>query len=75
MNFPLTIEQLKNCEVEYKEFDGFKISGNEKTYKELDENARIYLEFIENFLNIPISIVSIGPKRTETIIIGDKHDF
>ncbi len=68
VEFPLTLEQLEKCEVEYKEFSGFKIVGNEKNYFDLDKNAQKYLEFIEGFLGVPISIVSIGPKRSETII-------
>ncbi|MBN2423051.1 adenylosuccinate synthase [Candidatus Woesearchaeota archaeon] len=68
VNFPLTIEQLEKCKVEYKEFSGFTITGKEKSYDELDDNAKKYLEFIESFLDVSISIVSIGPKRSETII-------
>lgn len=68
VNFPLTINQLEKCQVEYTEFDGFEISGNEEYYDDLDPSAIKYLEFIEEFLGIPISIISIGPKRNETII-------
>lgn len=68
VEFPLTIDQLKKCEIEYTEFDGFNITGNEKTYDEIDLNAKKYLEFIEKYLSVPVSIVSIGPKRSETII-------
>jgi len=66
--FPLTIEQLEKCEVIYKEFNGFTITGKEKKYSDLDGNAREYLEFIEKYLGVPISLISIGPKRSETII-------
>lgn len=69
VNFPLTIDQLEKCIVEYKEFDGFTITGKERTYDELEENAKIYLKFIEDYLGVKISIVSIGPKRSETIIV------
>jgi adenylosuccinate synthase len=68
VDFPLTIEQLEKCEVEYTEFDGFEISGNEEYYDDLSPNAIKYIEFIEEFLGVPVSIVSIGPKRSETII-------
>ncbi len=68
VEFPLTIDQLEKCEVEYKEFPGFNITGNEQSYEELDENAQAYLEFMEECLGVPISIVSIGPKRSETIV-------
>jgi len=68
VNFPLSLEQLEKCKVEYKEFPGFKITGKEKSYDNLHENARSYLEFVECYLNVPISLISIGPKRSETII-------
>ena len=62
------LEQLEKCEPVYKEFPGFEISGNEEFYEDLDENAQNYLKFIEEFLDVPISFVSIGPKRSETIV-------
>ena len=68
INFPLSLKQLEKCQVEYKEFNGFEITGDEKSYEDLHENARLYLKFIELFLDVPISLVSIGPKRSETII-------
>ncbi len=68
VNFPLSLEQLEKCEVEYKEFDGFEISGKEQAYEDLHENAQTYLKYIESCLGVPISLVSIGPKRSETII-------
>jgi len=70
VSFPLTINQLEKCKVQYKEFDGFDVSPNTKTYNDLPKNAKVYLSFIENYLNSPISIVSIGPKRSETILIN-----
>jgi len=35
---------------------------------QLPENLNAYIEFLENELNIPITIVSVGPDRTQTII-------
>ncbi|MBU0756845.1 MAG: adenylosuccinate synthase [Nanoarchaeota archaeon] len=69
VEFPLTIDQLEKCTVEYREFDGFTIDTNAKTLEELEPNARQYLRFMEDFLGVQISIVSIGPKRDETIIV------
>jgi adenylosuccinate synthase len=34
----------------------------------LPANAKAYLEFISDYLNLPISIVSVGPKRSQTVI-------
>jgi len=69
ISFPLTISQLEKCKVQYKEFDGFEINPDTKTYQDLPKNAKIYLKFIERYLKIPISIISVGPKRSETIIV------
>ena len=34
----------------------------------LPENARMYLNRISEYLDLPISIVSVGPKRSQTVI-------
>jgi adenylosuccinate synthase len=68
VNFPLTIEQLERCIPEYIEFDGFSVDSNVKKYSDLDKNARKYLEFIESYLGVQISLISVGPGREETII-------
>jgi len=54
----------------YKEYDGWlkSISGI-NNYEDLPENAKIYIKVIEDFLNVPIDIVSNGPGREENIII------
>ena len=39
-----------------------------KSKKNLPKKALAYLEFIENFVNVKVSIISVGPGRDETII-------
>src|SRR3989344_268955 len=68
MFFPYSNKGIENAKANYVEFDGFKISGKEKKYSDLDKNARKYLEFIEKEIGAPIKIVSIGPGRDETIM-------
>lgn len=74
-NFPYS---LKNVEPVYKEFNGWKDLSNEEWwkiakggYKDLPKNARKYIEFIENYLDIPVKIVSIGPDHKDTIVRED----
>jgi adenylosuccinate synthase len=38
-----------------------------KEYRELPAELKYYIEFIENQTNIPITMVSVGPDRVETI--------
>ena len=36
--------------------------------EDLPVNAKAYLDFISHYLELPISIVSVGPKRSQTVI-------
>ena len=54
----------------YKEYEGWvqSIAGI-NNYEDLPKNAKIYIKAIEDFLNVPIDIVSNGPGREENIVI------
>ncbi len=39
-----------------------------RTYSELPVNCRKYIEFIEKELEVPVTIVTNGPKREDAII-------
>ena len=54
----------------YKEYEGWvqNIAGI-NNYEDLPKNAKIYIKAIEDFLNVPIDIVSNGPGREENIVI------
>ncbi|MFH1657627.1 MAG: adenylosuccinate synthase [bacterium] len=68
--YPADPDDLKKAEPVYKEFGGWtKDIVKVKNYGDLPENARIYLDFIKKYLALPIKIVSVGPKRNETIIV------
>tara|TARA_B100002051_G_scaffold276827_2_gene329636 strand:+ start:196 stop:1449 length:1254 start_codon:yes stop_codon:yes gene_type:complete len=52
----------------YKKFDGWNMSLNGiKDYNSLPLKCKEYLEFIEDFTETKISIISIGPGRNEII--------
>jgi len=66
--FPADIEKVKNCKPIYKEFRGWSnIDKNSNKLTDLPKEAQEYLRFIEKELKTPITVVSIGPRRTETI--------
>lgn len=45
---------LANVEVVYESFEGWKTSISQcKTYESLPENAKKYIKFIENYLEVP----------------------
>ena len=67
-DFPASLEDLAKCEPIYEEFDGWDESVAEaRSYEELHPNARKYLERIEELTQTRISIVSVGPRRDQTM--------
>jgi adenylosuccinate synthase len=52
----------------YKEFNGWeKTLDGAIFYQDLPWSATKYIEFIENYLGVPIKLISIGPDRKETL--------
>lgn len=70
-NFPASLNVLGKCEPIYEELPGWTedISGC-TTFDALPENAKAYVNRIEELTGIPVKIISVGPKRSETIIRG-----
>jgi adenylosuccinate synthase len=69
---PASLERLARCEPVYEELTGWQedISGAGEL-AELPVPARDYLEYLEEKTEVPLSIVSVGPKREETIEMMD----
>ena len=58
----------KDDEPVYKVFEGWLTSTEGITkYSELPDNAKKYIEYIENFTDCNASIISTGPSRDQTI--------
>jgi adenylosuccinate synthase len=69
---PSIAGSFQRMEPIYETFQGWKQSTTGcKTYEELPAGARKYLNFIEQQLDVPVAIVSVGQKRANTIIIED----
>ncbi|MBN2286274.1 MAG: adenylosuccinate synthase [Tissierellales bacterium] len=71
--FPASLETLSRCEPIYIDMPGWHLDDVEKavTYKDLPENARAYVQKIEELLGLPADIVSVGPKRDQTFMRKD----
>lgn len=68
--FPMQQSVLHHAKPVYVELPGWKdqdITGC-RTYEELPENTRKYIEYLEEVTGVPMSIVSVGPDRDQTII-------
>ena len=68
-HFPASISNLGKCVPIYEELDGWKEDiTNITNYEDLPENAKNYIKRIESYVGLPIKIISVGPKRTQTIV-------
>jgi adenylosuccinate synthase len=66
---PLLSERSGEYQAVYEEHPGWKESSVGITrYEELPPNARTYLERLQALVGIPITIISTGPDRDQTII-------
>ena len=68
-HFPYNIDP-ENVKVIYDSFPGWqedltKIKGG----KDLPKNLLNYISFIEDFVGVPVKIVSVGPDRTQTVML------
>ena len=67
-NYPTNVFIHKYLEPVYETHKGWETDiSNIRKYKELPENCKKYLERLEEILETPISIVSVGPDREQTI--------
>ena len=60
---------LEEVEPVYIELDGWTDPTSSKTsFDELNENAKSFIEKIEEIAGVPVIMISTGPKREDTII-------
>ncbi len=68
-DFSTNIQFLNSAKPVYKEFDGNfgDISGC-KTFEELPENAQKYIQFMEEYIGIPVKFIGTGAERECMIV-------
>ena len=62
---------LESLSLENSDFEVFLTWGEIEDlsiFETLPDNLKKYISYIENYLNIPIKIISLGPERNQTII-------
>ncbi|PKK86180.1 MAG: adenylosuccinate synthase [Thermoplasmata archaeon HGW-Thermoplasmata-1] len=71
-HFPASLDKLARCRPVYETFKGWeKLPSDllERGWNALPKEARDYLGFIANNTGVPLSMVSVGPKRSQTLIL------
>ena len=71
---PLDADDISACEPVYEHFEGWREPTVGITqWQRLPENARRYLERIQQCMGAPIDMVSTGPDREQTILL--RHPY
>ena len=61
-SYPADLKILEQAEVVYHEMPGWQTpTTNTKTYDDLLERARHYVDYIEKFVGVKIKYIGIGP--------------
>lgn len=67
-DFPYDVDGLE-IEPVYTELPGWKTPMSDMTSEaELPEKFKEYVKFVENELGVPVTILSVGPDRAQTIV-------
>jgi len=65
---PAALESFENCQPVYEELPGWGVDITEvKAYEDLPGNAKSYVRRLEELAGCPIVMVSVGPRRDQTI--------
>lgn len=65
---PATLDVFAKCEPVYEEMPGWKTNISDvKSFEGLPENAQKYVRRLEELMGCEVVMVSVGPRRSETI--------
>ncbi|MBI4686243.1 MAG: adenylosuccinate synthase [Nitrospirae bacterium] len=70
LDMPHSVKALENIVPQYKELKGWRTNTvGIKRVKDLPKEARAYIDYIEDTLNIKVDLISTGQRRSETILL------
>jgi adenylosuccinate synthase len=68
---PSSLAAFEQCRPVYEALPGWTEDlSSIKTWSALPLRARKYIEFIGNCMRVPVTIVSVGPERRQTILVS-----
>lgn len=71
-DFPMHIRLLEKCKPIYKEMASWTEDISKvDSFAKLPKNCQNYIRFIEESLEVPIAMLSVGPERKQNIILKD----
>ena len=75
-NFPTDGSMLSKCVPVYEEMKGWSQPlENVSSFSQLPSEAKAYIKRIEELTNTPVAMVSVGPGRSQTIVLKKNFFF
>ena len=72
-HFPANIRETARCKPVYEEMPGWRTSTKEVVrFADLPAAAKRYVARLEQITGVPVGILSLGPRRESTLILGEK---
>ena len=69
--FPADLDLLQRARPVYRDVPGFgEEIGEARAPGDLPAAARAYLDVLAEETGVPVEILSVGPKRSETVTLG-----
>ena len=67
--YPTSLHVLEECKAVYETLPGWKrTTADIRRYENLPTNARRYMDYIADFIDVPIAFISVGKERSQTIV-------
>jgi adenylosuccinate synthase len=71
-SIPSSLSKLERCRPIYEEMDGWGLDISKiREYNKLPDNARRYIERVEELVGAKVILVSVGSRRDETILLSN----
>jgi len=77
-SWPIHYEIIEKCKPKYETFNGWEPKSSEEWsetakqgYNALPENMKIYIQAIKAEIKTDIAMISIGPNRSDTIVLDE----
>ncbi len=71
---PANLASLEKCEPVYEELPGWQKPTREiRRFEELPAEAQRYVRRLEELLDCPVNLISVGPSREQTIVVRPLH--
>ena len=70
-HFPANLHHLRLCKPVYEELPGWlEPTSHLRDFSKLPKNAKAYVKRMEKLVGVPMKLISIGPRREETIEVA-----